>query len=280
MNPNQRLAFIGGGNMASAMVGGLLKRGLPPAQIQVLEPMAEQAAKLRQEFGVHTLAAPGPTLASAQTIVWAVKPQVFQLAAAQIKPHVSTLALHLSVAAGIRTDSVANWLASDRIVRAMPNTPALIGQGMTGLYARVPDHGAIAVSPDDLSIVEQLMDTTGQWLWVREEKQLDAVTALSGSGPAYVFYFLESMVAAGLELDLDPQTARTLALQTFQGASALAAQSSDSLAQLREKVTSKGGTTHAALMSMAQDGVDERIVKAIHAAAQRAKELGDEFGGA
>jgi pyrroline-5-carboxylate reductase len=186
--------------------------------------------------------------------------------------------LHLSVAAGIRTDSIAAWLSTDRVVRAMPNTPALIAQGMSGLYARVPEDKPTALTADDLNTVEQLMDTTGAWLWVREEKQLDAVTAISGSGPAYVFYFLESLVRAGLELDLDEETAKQLALHTFKGASALALGSSEPLAALRERVTSKGGTTYAALQAFAQAQVDVGIAAGVHAAAQRAKELGDEFG--
>ncbi len=264
--------------MASAIIGGLLNQGTQAAKIVVVEPFEAQRTKLQRDFGVTASAEAGAELAAAQLVVWAVKPQLFQLAAAQALPHLAGDALHLSVAAGVRSDSIASWLGSDRIVRAMPNTPALINQGMTGLYARVPEDAPPQVDATDLSTIEQLMDTTGQWLWVREEKQLDAVTAISGSGPAYVFYWLESMVRAGIELDLDEATAKTLAIQTVKGAVALAAASTENLATLRANVTSKGGTTHAALESFRANKLDEHITTAIHAAAQRAKELGDEFG--
>ena len=279
MNPNQHIAFVGGGNMASAIIGSLRKQGLAGAQITVLEPVPEQAARLAKQFGVQAVTSPGPALVAASLVVWAVKPQLFHTAAVAALPHLSADALHLSVAAGVQSASIATWLGTDRIVRAMPNTPALIGQGMSGLYARVPEDAPTTVTAQDLSTVEQLMDGTGAWLWVREEKQLDAVTAVSGSGPAYVFYFLESLVRAGLELDLDEETATQLALHTFKGASALALASTEPLAKLREQVTSKGGTTHAALQAFASHNVDVGIAAGVHAAAQRAKELGDEFGG-
>jgi pyrroline-5-carboxylate reductase len=278
MNASFPLAFVGGGNMASAIIGGLLRRGAQAAHITVVEPVAEQAQRLAQAFGVKTLAEPGDALAAAKLVIWAVKPQTFAQAAAASKPFLDANALHLSVAAGIRTDAIAAWLGSERVVRAMPNTPALIGQGISGLYARASEDAPLALNADDLAVVESVMDTTGQWLWVREEKQLDAVTALSGSGPAYVFYFLESLVAAGLELDLDADTAKQLALKTFAGSTALAQGSSEGLATLRERVTSKGGTTFAALEVMRDKQVDAHIVAAVHAAAQRAKELGDELG--
>jgi pyrroline-5-carboxylate reductase len=181
-------------------------------------------------------------------------------------------ALHLSVAAGIRSDSIAGWLGTERIVRSMPNTPALVGKGMTALYARP------AVGAADRKQVEQVIATTGEHLWVELEPQLDAVTALSGSGPAYVFYFLEAMTQAGVEMGLGQEQARRLAVGTFAGACELARASDDPLELLRERVTSKGGTTYAALTSMEQDQVKARFVKALHAARQRAAELGDEFG--
>ena len=266
-----RIAFIGGGNMASAIIGGLVKQGLPPANIAVVEPWAEARQKLQQQFGVHADETAGAALADATLVVWAVKPQTFKDAAAAARPHVAR-ALHLSVAAGIRSDSIAQWLGTQRIVRSMPNTPALVGQGMTALFARS------AVDANDKARAEQVIATTGDFLWVEREEQLDAVTALSGSGPAYVFYFLEAMVQAGGELGLSPAQARRLAIGTFAGASALAKASSDPLELLRERVTSKGGTTYAALSSMEQDGVKARFVKALHAASQRAEELGNEFG--
>jgi pyrroline-5-carboxylate reductase len=271
MDKQSRIAFIGGGNMASAIIGGLIQRGLPAAHIGVVEPVAEARARLAQQFGVAAEERAGASLAQAGLIVWAVKPQTFKEAAAQAKAHVRD-ALHLSVAAGIRSDSIAQWLGTERIVRAMPNTPALVGKGMTGLFARA------AVDTPDRGRVEQVIATTGEFVWVDAERQLDAVTALSGSGPAYVFYFLEAMVQAGSEMGLSAEQARRLAVATFAGASELAGASSDPLQVLRERVTSKGGTTYAALTSMEGDGVKPEFVKALHAACKRAEELGDEFG--
>ena len=268
---NSRIAFVGGGNMASAIIGGLLKQGLAPAQVVVVEPFAQARARLAQQFGVQAVEQAGPELASASLVVWAVKPQTFRDAAAQVQPHVQQ-ALHLSVAAGIRSDSIAAWLGTDRIVRSMPNTPALVGKGMTALYARP------GVTADDRARVEQVIATTGEHLWVAQEEQLDAVTALSGSGPAYVFYFLEAMVQAGAEMGLDEAQARRLAIATFSGASELARASSEPLQVLRERVTSKGGTTYAALTSLESDAVKASFVRALHAACRRATELGDEFG--
>ncbi len=266
-----RLAFIGGGNMASAILGGLLRQGLAPQQVTVIEPFAETAAKLHQEFGVEVLAAPSDVLAHANLLVWAVKPQVFKEAALPVAAFTAK-ALHLSVAAGIRSDSIARWLHTDRVVRSMPNTPALVGQGITGLFARD------GVSASDQQLVEQVLQSTGEWLWVKQESDLDVVTALSGSGPAYVFYFLEAMSEAGVQMGLSQDQAYHLAKATFGGATHLARQSSDSPEVLRQRVTSKGGTTYAALSSMASDHVKEAFVKAMLTAQKRAGELGDEFG--
>jgi pyrroline-5-carboxylate reductase len=268
-----QIAFIGGGNMASAIIGGLLQRGLAPGQIQVVEPFAEQAAKLQAQFGVRVLAGAQASLSSAALVVWAVKPQVFSQAAAEARTH-TPAALHLSVAAGIRSDSIARWLGTERVVRAMPNTPALIGLGMTALLARP------AVTAADRLIIEAVVQTTGEHLWLTQEEQLDAVTALSGSGPAYVFYFMEAMVEAGVEMGLGAAQARQLALATFVGASALAQASDEPLATLRERVTSKGGTTYAALSAMQASGVKPQFKAAMQAARQRAAELGAEFGAA
>ncbi|NML85199.1 pyrroline-5-carboxylate reductase [Polaromonas sp.] len=267
----EHVAFIGGGNMASAIIGGLLKRGMAASQIQVVEPFAEQQARLTQQFQVAVSASPDASLARASLVVWAIKPQTFREAAGQASAHVRT-ALHLSVAAGIRSDSIARWLSTERVVRAMPNTPALVGLGMTALFARP------AATPADRQTVERVVQTTGDYLWLRQEEQLDAVTALSGSGPAYVFYFLEAMIQAGTDMGLSREQAHQLAVGTFVGASALARQSEEPPEVLRARVTSKGGTTYAALTRMDQDGVQQHFISAIHAARQRASELGDEFG--
>jgi len=269
-----RLAFIGGGNMASAILGGLMKQGLAQSQVVVIEPFAETAAKLQREFGVEVhgdASGASAVLTDADLVVWAVKPQVFKEAALPVAAFTQK-ALHLSVAAGIRSDSIARWVQTDRVVRSMPNTPALVGQGITGLFSRA------GVSAADKQLVEQVLKSTGEWLWVKQESDLDVVTALSGSGPAYVFYFLEAMTDAGVQMGLSPEQAYHLAKATFGGATHLARQSTDSPEMLRQRVTSKGGTTYAALTSMADDHVKEAFVKAMLAAQKRAAELGDEFG--
>jgi pyrroline-5-carboxylate reductase len=266
-----QLAFVGGGNMASAILGGLIQQGFAPSQIQVIEPHPETAAKLSAALGVAVLPEATNALHKAQLFVWAVKPQVFKEAALAVAPFTSQ-ALHLSVAAGIRSDSIARWLSTDRIVRAMPNTPALVGQGMTGLFAR------LGASDSDKHLIEHLLKSTGESLWVQKEADLDAVTALSGSGPAYVFYFLEAMTEAGVKMGLPHEQAYHLAKATFAGATHLASQSTDSPEVLRQRVTSKGGTTFAALTALAQDQVKESFVKAMLAAQHRAAELGHEFG--
>jgi pyrroline-5-carboxylate reductase len=270
-HPTPHIAFIGGGNMASAIIGGLIRQGMTPHQFTVVEPFADTAAKLRQDFGITASPAAGPALASADLVVWAVKPQVFHEAAAPVMPHTQG-ALHLSVAAGIRTDSICRWVGTDRVVRCMPNTPALVGQGITGVFP------CASVTSADKALVEQVLTPTGQFVWVDDETKLDAVTALSGSGPAYVFYFLEAMTEAGVGMGLSAEQAYQLAVATFTGASSLAAASTESPEVLRQRVTSKGGTTYAALTSMEASGMKASFVKAMQAAQVRARELGDEFG--
>ena len=265
------IAFVGGGNMASAIIGGLLKSGKPPADILVLEPNADQRSVLQRDLGVITLEAPGSVLQRADVVVWAVKPQVFKEAAAATSVHIGK-ALQFSVMAGIRSDALVAALGTERVVRAMPNTPALIGQGIAGLYARP------AVTAIERRDTERLLAPTGRTLWVDREDDLDAVTALSGSGPAYVFYVVEAMVQAAEEMGLTAEQGKQLALATFAGASALALASNDPPSVLRERVTSKGGTTYAALTSLESSHVKSAFVKAIKAAQRRATELGNEFG--
>jgi pyrroline-5-carboxylate reductase len=267
------IAFIGGGNMASAIIGGLLRDGVAPSQITVVEPFADTREALTRQFQVMVLPAADATLAQANLIVWAVKPQVFKQATSEVRTH-TTQALHLSVAAGIRSDSISAWLGTQRIVRAMPNTPALIGQGMTALFARD------AVDSLDKALIAKTLAPTGELLWVDTEVQLDAVTALSGSGPAYVFYFLEAMTQAGVAMGLRPEQASSLALGTFSGATELARRSPDTPTTLRQRVTSKGGTTYAAITTMDAHNMTAHFKDAVFAAQNRARELGDEFGGA
>ncbi|MEY4909966.1 MAG: hypothetical protein RL260_3684, partial [Pseudomonadota bacterium] len=220
------LAFIGGGNMATAILGGLIRSGTPGANLIVLDPNADQRARLERDFGVRTIAAADATLAEAAVVIWAVKPQSFSEAAAPCSAHVGG-ALHLSVMAGIRSDAIARATGSDRVVRSMPNTPALIGQGISGLYARP------AVTATERAQVETLLAPTGDVVWVEREVDLDAVTALSGSGPAYVFYFIEAMVAAAERMGLSAEQGKQLALATFSGATELARRSDETPATLR-----------------------------------------------
>lgn len=259
--------------MASAMIGGLIKQGLSVQNILVVEPYAPTRDKLFSDFGITAQDAPSSSLASAGLVVWAVKPQVFKEAAQHIGA-LAPQALHFSVAAGIRTDSIAAWLGSENIIRAMPNTPALIGKGMTALFARP------AVEAAGKAWVERVVASMGDYLWLDAESKLDAVTAISGSGPAYVFYFLEAMTEAAVQMGLSPAQGRQLAIATFSGASELAKRSDEPLETLRQRVTSKGGTTYAALSAMENDDIKNRFIHAMQAAEQRARELGDEFGGA
>jgi pyrroline-5-carboxylate reductase len=264
------VVFVGGGNMARAIVGGLRKAD-PSRRIAVVEPVAEARESLARDFAVQAFdvgtADATQALRAADLVVWAVKPQSFAAASAPCRG-VLDAAVQLSIMAGVRVATIAAATAGVRIVRAMPNTPATIGQGITGLYA------APAVDGVGRRAVEAALTPTGQWLWFDDEAALDAVTALSGSGPAYAFYVLEAMVSAGERLGLGTADAKRLALATLSGAAAYAAQSTESLATLRERVTSRGGTTHAALTVMAQRGVAQSIEEAIVAARDRARELG------
>ncbi|MDE2145427.1 MAG: pyrroline-5-carboxylate reductase [Burkholderiales bacterium] len=266
------IAFIGGGHMASALIGGLRRGGRAAAAIAVVEPDAAQRERLAQAFGVQAQAAADARLAEAATVVWAVKPQFFAAAAGPCAPYIGR-ALQLSVMAGVRSAALARASGSAAIVRSMPNTPALIGRGIAGL------HASAAVTPAQRAEVEALFAPTGATLWVADEADLDAVTALSGSGPAYVYYVLEAMMQAAAEMGLDAEQGRRLALATFDGATALAAARPEPPQVLRAEVTSRGGTTQAALASLEADGVGAAFVKALRAAQQRARELGESYGG-
>ncbi len=269
MNPH--IAFIGGGNMASAIINGMVDQGFPRSQISVVEPWQEAREKLKDHFGLDAHEAAGEFLSQADIVVWAVKPQTFKQAAQQ-KRFFADTALHLSVAAGIPSDSIARWLSNERVVRAMPNTPALIGKGITALYARP------GITDEDMHAVAQIVKTTGDFLWVDKEEQLDAVTALSGSGPAYVFFFMEAMTEAGAAMGLTREQAYKLSVSTFIGAAELARSSNEPPEILRQRVTSKGGTTHAAITSMEASNIKPLFERALHAARTRAQELGQEFG--
>lgn len=257
--------------MASAIIGGLRRAGVEGRDLIVVDPAESQRAQLQSQWQVRALAQADASLSAASLLVWAVKPQQFKDAAQVVSPHVRG-ALHFSVMAGIRSADLASALGTARVVRAMPNTPALIGQGVTGLYARDEVH------TDERAGMAALMAPTGRCVWVEHEADLDAVTAVSGSGPAYVFYVIEAMTEAALAMGLSAQQSRDLVLSTLAGATELAARSADAPAVLRERVTSKGGTTHAAITVLDESGVKDIFMRAMKAAQARAQALGDEFG--
>lgn len=272
MQNELKIAFVGGGNMAQALIGGLADKLTAAPNIHVIDVMPDTLAALQQRFGVTTATVPTDALAQADVILLAVKPQQMREVVASIRPYVKTQLL-LSIAAGIRAADLSRWLGGhDAIVRTMPNTPALVGKGITGAVAMT------GVSAEQKQTADAILRAVGETVWIADEAQIDAVTALSGSGPAYVFYFIEAMQQAAVELGLTAEQGRQLAQATFAGAAELAVRSDEPVLLLRERVTSKGGTTYAALQSMEASGVKLAIVKALHAAAARGKELGDEFG--
>lgn len=272
MQNELKIAFIGGGNMASALIGGLAGKLTAGENIHVVDPNADALQKLAGQFGVTTAQKIDALLASAHVIVLAVKPQQMRGVVKELQPHMSSQ-LVLSIAAGIRAVDLSRWLGGHTaIVRTMPNTPALVGKGITGMVAMA------GVSAQQRDAADAIMRAVGATVWLDDESLIDPVTAVSGSGPAYVFYFIEAMQQAAQEMGLTPEQGTKLAIATFEGAAQLAAQSSEPVSLLRERVTSKGGTTYAALTSMEASGVKDAIVKAMKAAAARGKELGEEFG--
>jgi pyrroline-5-carboxylate reductase len=266
------VTFIGGGNMATALIGGLVARGIVASGIKVVEVLHEARARHAERFGVTCFETPAEAVPHGVAVVLAVKPQQMRAACLALKPHLRDEVV-LSIAAGTRLADVGRWLGGKtRLARCMPNTPALIGAGISAVYAR-PE-----VAPGEREIVQAILAAAGKVVWVDDESLLDPVTAVSGSGPAYVFYFLEAMQRAAVEMGLPPDVGDALALETIRGAAELAARSSEPASVLRARVTSKGGTTERALASMDADGVQDAIVRAMHAANRRARELGDELG--
>ena len=268
---HMKISFIGGGNMARALISGMLRQGFDAAAISVVDPDADKLASLQQDFGVTTTAQL-PSVSAADVIVLAVKPQQLR----DLSIFLGSLLQHqlvISIAAGIRCNDLARWLGGyAAIVRVMPNTPAQVQRGLSALFA-MP-----AVSATQRAQAEQVLQAVGKIMWLDAETKMDAVTAISGSGPAYVFYFMEALQQAAVELGFTEDEARMLTLQTFSGASALADASAESAAVLRQQVTSKGGTTEQALLSMEDAAVKAAIVRAAHAAAERSRTLGDQLG--
>jgi len=268
-----KIAFIGGGNMATALIAGLAKELGAGAQVHVGDPNRESLDKMASQCGGTTASAIDTAVASCEVVVLAVKPQQMRDVAAALAPQLGAGPLVLSIAAGIRSAELARWLGGyGAIVRTMPNTPALIGMGITGMVA------TSGVSEAQRAAADSVMRAVGKTVWLDSEELIDPVTAVSGSGPAYVFYFLEAMQAAAVEMGLSAEQGKALALATFAGAAELAAQSPESLEVLRQRVTSKGGTTYAAITSMEASGVKPAIMEAMKAAAARGRELGEELG--
>jgi pyrroline-5-carboxylate reductase len=267
-----KITFLGGGNMAGALIGGLLNNGFPAGDIAVIEIGAENRARLERSFGVRCFAEPDAVSLHCDALLLAVKPQQMREACAPLQTFLKDQ-LIISIAAGLRLDDLSRWLDGyAKLVRTMPNTPALIGSGVTGLFA------APGVSEAERLGAERVMQAVGSTVWVSEESQIDAVTAISGSGPAYVFLFIEALQQAAAELGFTPKQARQLATETVLGSAKLAAQSEEPASALRERVTSKGGTTEAALRTMAERGFKDSVVAGALAANARAGELGELLG--
>jgi pyrroline-5-carboxylate reductase len=265
-----RIAFLGGGNMATALIGGLLAKGSDARSISVVELSPAAREKLGERYPVHLSTAPDSAMQRAEVVILAVKPQDAKAALASITIGQQ---LVISIAAGVTLDSLSRWLGGHRkLVRCMPNTPALIGAGISALYA-LPE-----VSEKEKKAAEEILSAAGEFVWVAEERLLDPVTAVSGSGPAYVFWFIEQLAASAEKLGLPKETAFKLAMHTVLGAAKLAASSSESPATLRRNVTSKGGTTEAALKVFDEEKLAERFARAVEAASRRATELGGKLG--
>lgn len=271
---NKTIAFIGGGNMARSLIGGLIADGFPADRIRVAEPDAEQRGNLSATFGITVTGDNREAVADADGVVLAVKPQIIRDVATELAADLARSgAVVISIAAGIRESDLSRWLGDGLpVVRVMPNTPSLVQTGATALYANP------ATSAEQRSLAESLMRAVGLTCWLDDESQMNAVTAVSGSGPAYFFLFMESMEQAGADLGLPRETARLLTLQTALGAAKMALESADDVATLRRHVTSPGGTTEQAIQAFEDGGLRELVEHALKAAADRAETLGNELG--
>ena len=267
-----RITFLGGGNMASALIGGLLNNGFRADEIAVIEVGADSRTRLEKTYSVRCYAEPDADALYCDALLLAVKPQHMREACGSVSKLLKEQ-LVVSIAAGLRLADLSRWLGGyDKLVRTMPNTPALIGAGVTGLFA------LSSVSEAERLGAERILQAVGSTLWVSNEAQIDAVTAISGSGPAYVFLFIEALQQAAGELGLTPRQAHLLSIETVLGAARLAAHSDEPASVLRERVTSKGGTTEAALKVMVERGVKDGIVAGVLAATARSAELGELLG--
>lgn len=271
---NTSIAFIGGGNMARSLIGGLIADGVSPQQLRVSDVNAPQLEQLRAQFGVHTFVDNALAAQGAQVVLLAVKPQVARSVCLELGTALGAQRpLLISIVAGLRSADLARWLGFDAaIVRTMPNTPALVQAGATTLHANAH------VNAPQRAVAESIMRAVGLTLWVDSEEQMDAVTALSGSGPAYFFLIMELMERAGVSLGLPQETARLLTLQTAFGAAKMALESPEDAAALRRRVTSPGGTTEQALKVFGERGLDKIFIDALTAAQQRSQELAEQLG--
>ncbi|MEJ2464950.1 MAG: pyrroline-5-carboxylate reductase [Candidatus Thiodiazotropha sp.] len=271
---NNNLTFIGGGNMASSLIGGLIADGYDSRQITVSDPDTEQLARLAARFDIHTETDNDKAIEQAKIVVLAVKPQALEKVARGIAESMARVRpLVISIAAGIQETALREWLGGEvALVRSMPNTPAMIQSGATGLYA------GPGVSDEQRDMAESILRSVGLTRWVDDESLMDAVTAVSGSGPAYFFLVMEAMEAAASEMGLDRESARLLTLQTALGAARMAMESSDSPATLRQKVTSPGGTTEEALKILEEGHLRELFAAALSGAQRRSRELSNLLG--
>jgi len=267
-----RIAFIGAGNMAASLIGGLRAQGLEASQIRASDPGAETRTRIQAEHGIETFEDNAQAIAGAEVIVLAVKPQVMKAVCQALQAHLQEGQLIVSIAAGITCASLQSWVGPRPVVRCMPNTPALLRQGVSGLYATQE------VNAEQRQQAEQLLSAVGTALWLDQEQQLDAVTAVSGSGPAYFFLLIEAMTAAGEKLGLPRETASQLTLQTALGAARMAVASDVDAAELRRRVTSPAGTTEAAITSFQANGFEAIVEQALQAAAKRSAELAEQLG--
>ena len=267
-----RIVFIGAGNMAASLIGGLRAKGLQAQQIRASDPGAETRARVSAEHGIDTFADNAEAIQGVDVIVLAVKPQAMKAVCESLRPSLQPHQLVVSIAAGITCASMNRWLGAQPIVRCMPNTPALLRKGVSGLYATAQ------VSAEQRDQAQELLSAVGIALWLEQEEQLDAVTAVSGSGPAYFFLLIEAMTAAGVKLGLSRDIAEQLAAQTALGAAQMAVTSDVDAAELRRRVTSPGGTTQAAIESFQAGGFEALVEKALGAAAHRSAEMAEQLG--
>ncbi len=269
-----KISFIGAGNMAASLIGGLIQDGFPASRIMISDPDPKQRERILANYPVHSTQDNSVGVEFADTVVFCVKPQVMkQVVTGIAQTAAQTRPLFLSIAAGIRIEAISRWLGGEpAVIRAMPNTPAMVQSGAAALYANAQ------ASDEQKEIAESILRAVGLALWVDEESQLDTVTALSGSGPAYVFLLMEALQRAATRLGLPEQTASLLTVQTAFGAAKIALESNETPAQLRRRVTSPGGTTERALAVLTEAGIEELIERAVTAAEQRARELAEQMG--